>query len=86
MVQPKYSPEEALQRVKLMMGYDTKKTLKENKEIIFEQAEACPNNMPYEDIKELAETVGEEAFNMTATFARMGYGEDRAKDLSLIHI
>ena len=30
MVQPKYSPEEALQRAKLMMGYDTKKTLKEN--------------------------------------------------------
>jgi hypothetical protein len=30
MVQPKYSPEEALQRVKLMMGYDTKKTLTEN--------------------------------------------------------
>jgi hypothetical protein len=30
MVHPKYSPEEALQRVKLMMGYDTKKTLTEN--------------------------------------------------------
>jgi hypothetical protein len=30
MVQPKYSPEEALQRVKLMMGYNTKKTLTEN--------------------------------------------------------
>ena len=37
MIQPKYSPEEALQRAKLMMGYDTKKTLKENKETIFEQ-------------------------------------------------
>jgi len=37
MVQPKYSPEEALQRVKLMMGYDTKKTLKENEETIEEQ-------------------------------------------------
>jgi hypothetical protein len=37
MVQPKYSPEEALQRVKLMMGYDTRKTLKENKETIEEQ-------------------------------------------------
>jgi len=36
MVQPKYSPEEALQRVKLMMGYDTKKTLNENKSTIFE--------------------------------------------------
>ena len=37
MVQPKYSPEEALQRVKLMMGYDTRKTLKENKETLEEQ-------------------------------------------------
>ena len=32
MVQPKYSPEEALQRVKLMMGYDSSKTLTENKQ------------------------------------------------------
>jgi len=30
MVQPKYSPEEALQRVKLMMKYDSSKTLTEN--------------------------------------------------------
>jgi hypothetical protein len=37
MVHPKYSPEEALERVKLMMKYDTSKTLNENKEVIFEQ-------------------------------------------------
>jgi hypothetical protein len=37
MVQPKYNPEESLERVKLMMKYDTSKTLNENKEIIFEQ-------------------------------------------------
>ena len=37
MVHPKYSPEEALERVKLMMKYDTSKTLNENREIIFEQ-------------------------------------------------
>jgi len=37
MVQPKYSPEEALERVKLMMKYDTSKTLNENKSIISEQ-------------------------------------------------
>jgi hypothetical protein len=36
MVQPEYSPEEALQRVKLMMSYDSKKTLKENVESIKE--------------------------------------------------
>jgi hypothetical protein len=34
MVQPEYSPEEALERVKLMMSYDSKKTLKENVESI----------------------------------------------------
>lgn len=34
MVQPKYNPEEALQRVKLMMAYDTNKTLTENKKSI----------------------------------------------------
>jgi len=37
MVHPKYSPEEALQRAKLMMKYDTSKTLNENKEMISEQ-------------------------------------------------
>jgi hypothetical protein len=37
MIHPKYSPEEALERVKLMMKYDTSKTLNENREIIFEQ-------------------------------------------------
>lgn len=37
MVQPKYSPEEALQRIKLMMEYDTSKTLNENKKVISEQ-------------------------------------------------
>ena len=38
MVQPKYSPEEALQRIKLMMEYDSSKTLDENKEMISEQS------------------------------------------------
>ena len=46
MVQPKYSPEEALQRIKLMMEYDSSKTytenkvIVENKEVIKEQYEA----------------------------------------------
>ena len=34
MVQPKYSPQEAMERVKLMMGYDSSKTLSENKQSI----------------------------------------------------
>ena len=37
MVQPQYSAQESLERVKLMMKYDSSKTLNENKEIIFEQ-------------------------------------------------
>lgn len=37
MKQPNYSPQEALERVKLMMGYDPKKTLTENKESITRQ-------------------------------------------------
>lgn len=37
MKQPNYSPQEALERVKLMMGYDPKKTLTENKESITKQ-------------------------------------------------
>jgi hypothetical protein len=39
MVQPKYSPHEALERIKLMMNYDSSKTLNENKKIIFEDEE-----------------------------------------------
>jgi len=37
MVKPNYSPEEALQRIKLMMEYDSSKTLDENKKVISEQ-------------------------------------------------
>lgn len=40
MVQPKYNPQEALERVKLMMKYDLSKTSTENKKVIKEQKEA----------------------------------------------
>jgi hypothetical protein len=36
MVQPKYNPQESLERVKLMMKYDTSKTLNENKQLVNE--------------------------------------------------
>jgi len=39
MKQPKYSPEETLQRIKLMMEYDSSKTLDENKQTISEQTD-----------------------------------------------
>jgi hypothetical protein len=38
MIQPKYSPQEALERIKLMMEYDSSKTLDENKQTINEVA------------------------------------------------
>ena len=38
MVQPKYSPEEALEKMKLMMKYDSSKTLNENRQIVSEQS------------------------------------------------
>ena len=37
MIQPKYNPKEALEKIKLNMKYDTSKTLNENKNVIFEQ-------------------------------------------------
>lgn len=37
MIQPKYTPEEALAKVKLMMKYDLSKTLNENAGIVYEQ-------------------------------------------------
>ena len=36
MIQPKYSPKEALKQMKLLMKYDTSKTLNENKKVIKE--------------------------------------------------
>ena len=38
MKQPKYNPQEALERIKLMMEYDSSKTLDENKKTINEYA------------------------------------------------
>lgn len=37
MVQPKYSPQEALEKIKLMMNYDSSKTSTENKKVVSEQ-------------------------------------------------
>ena len=37
MVQPQYSPQEALDRIKLMMKYDLSKTSKENKKVVSQQ-------------------------------------------------
>jgi hypothetical protein len=52
MVQPKYNPQEALERVKLMMNYDLSKTSVENKKVIEEQAQ--PNSDPFACVKNYA--------------------------------
>ena len=84
MVQPKYSPEEALQRIKLMMEYDSSKTLTENKKVIKEQSSSCQNSMTYSELREKADEAGNIVKKMDAVFVRMGYGEERASELYTI--
>lgn len=86
MVHPKYSPEEALQRVKLMMKYDSSKTLNENitdcsLNQLNEQLSSCPNSIPYGDVRESAEETGQKAFRMSSAFNRMFYAEERAQEI-----
>ena len=53
MVQPKYSPQEALERVKLMMKYDTSKTLNENLKVsnlLINEEEKNPNTLTDSDL------------------------------------
>jgi len=56
MVQPNYSPEEALQRIKLMMEYDSSKTLDENKKVISEQKNQINEITPAAIVPSLAGT------------------------------
>lgn len=44
MIQPKYSPEEALQAIKLRMNYDSSKTLNENLDVLKPQSSAVELN------------------------------------------
>ena len=53
MIQPKYNAQESLQRAKLLMGYDTSKTLTENiksNPILKEAAAANPNVVTDQDL------------------------------------
>jgi hypothetical protein len=61
MIQPKYSPEEALQRMKLMMEYDSSKTYTENKVIV-------ENKQPINEIAPLV------AWGIAAGLAALGIG------------
>ena len=56
MVQPKYSPQEALERVKLMMKYNSSKTLNENiKDISVVLNEQSTNSLNYAELGDSSE-------------------------------
>jgi hypothetical protein len=79
MVQPKYNPEEALQRIKLMMSYDMGKTLNENKQIISEQSfaeiaaiatelvDSLTGDVKTSDLVDIEETLKNKVFGKTMT-------------------
>jgi hypothetical protein len=82
MVQPKYSPEEALQRIKLMMEYDMSKTSDENKKVISEQSTNCENSIEYSTVRELADNAGDLCYKMMSPITRMmRNGEERAQEI-----
>jgi hypothetical protein len=69
MVQPKYNPEESLQRVKLIMKYDSSKTLNENKGLIKEQ--------PVDDL-EYFKTVAKSLMNNPSQVKNVDFGNPTA--------
>jgi hypothetical protein len=83
MVQPKYSPAEALERVKLMMSYDMSKTLNENKKEIgiIEEQNSCPNSITIESAIEKVKDIADSAKKMQTTILRMGYSEERSQEI-----
>ncbi len=77
----KQTPEEVLESIKLRMVYSSSKTLNENLKSINEQSSECPNSISYDDLKNLGITAGNIVKKMDASFVRMGYGEERSKEL-----
>jgi len=80
MVQPKYSPEEALQRIKLMMEYNTSKTLDENIQMISEQTN-CDNSITMDAAIEKIKAIAEQLEAFDTVFERMGQDETDAKEI-----
>jgi hypothetical protein len=78
MVQPQYSPQEALERVKLMMKYDTSKTLNENREIIFEQSQSCSPAISDTELDRIVNEVWQTLDFMGTRFIQAVYVEERA--------
>ena len=80
MIQPKHSPTEALERIKLMMKYDSSKTLTENKVVITEQI-SCPNSITYDTAMPHVREAAEILEYMSTIFFRVYNKEDRSKNL-----
>jgi hypothetical protein len=70
-----------LEIIKYRMNYDLKKTLNENISTIKEQQNDCPNQIDLSELERLAEKTGETVKKMQTWFVRMGYGEERAKEI-----
>jgi hypothetical protein len=86
MIQPKYSPQEALEKIKLGMKYDLSKTLNENKksvskQIVSEQAAGCQNTMEKSEVTEFASIAGNATFQLRTAFARMFNQQESADEI-----
>lgn len=76
--------EEQIKTALLYMNYDSSKTLNENKEkinVIKEDNSQCPNSMTGEDIRDKAEKVSNTIKLMNAVFFKLGYQDERAKEI-----
>lgn len=81
MVQPKYSPEEALERVKLMMKYDSSKTLNENKKVISEQ-ENCSNPITDDEMEEIVDEMWDKIQSLQTVIVKVFYDKkESAKNI-----
>jgi len=72
---------EELVRALLLMKYDTSKTLSENKNIVYEQNNQCANTIDSETIKTKAKRIGDLVKYMNTAFIRMGYVDERCKEI-----
>lgn len=87
MIQPKYNPKEALERAKLLMNYDSSKTLTENvkkQKLIKEQSSSCPNKMPAEDLVEKGGRLANLVKFLGSQVIRMVFIDERTSEIKEI--
>ena len=87
MIQPKYNPKEALERAKLLMNYDSSKTLTENvkkQKLIKEQSSSCPNKMPAEDLVDKGGRLANLVKFLGSQWIRMVFIDERTSEIKEI--